>query len=438
VTRFARVPPIALHVALGLAGTLGATPVVAQSVGDSFVVPNLPIEYDRGRNTGVLDRSRPEFDALGVKIGGFTLFPRVETALGYEDNVYQTPADRKADATLTIAPSGRFASNWSRHSLTIEAGADIKRFLTEARRNQDGWRVASSGRYDVGGQMTLSGSVSTARATEPPTSAAYPTAAAAASQYQTTQAQLNAGYAPGRLRLQGGFTFAALGFDDVLTFGNGVISQNNRNSHTKSGSGRVEYALSPDTSVFVQGSYDRIDYARPLATGIPNRSSDTIRALGGATFDLSTLLRGSLGVGYVRRRYDAALYRPISGVTAEARVEYFPTTLTTVTLTGRRLIEDASFLNSGGFVNNTVALRLDHELLRYVLLNAQVGYEHDVFKGTDATLDIVRASGGARYIFTRTLGVGASVLHDLRSAHGTGSGPSYHETRFLLSLVVQR
>ena len=438
MTRSVRVPPIVLSAAIGLAGTVVATPVAAQSVGDSFVVPNLPIEYDRGRNTGVLDRSRPEFDALGIKIGGFTLFPRVETAIGYEDNVYQTSSDRKADATATIAPNARFASNWSRHSLTIEAGADIKRFLTEARRNQDGWRVVGSGRYDIGGQMTLSGSARTARATEPPTSAAYPSAAAAASQYQSTQLQFNAGYAPGRLRLQGGFTFAAIGFDDVLTFGNGVISQNNRNSHTTSGSGRVEYAISPDTSMFAQGSYDRIDYARPLATGIPNRSSDTFRALGGATFDLSTLLRGSLGVGYIRRRYDAALYRPIGGVTAEARVEYFPTPITTVTLTGRRLIEDASFINSGGFVNNTVALRLDHELLRYVLLNAQIGYEHDVFKGTDATLDIVRASGGARYILTRAIGIGASVLHDLRSAKGTGSGPSYHETRFVLSLVVQR
>jgi hypothetical protein len=140
VTRSVRVPPIVLSAAIGLAGTVVATPVAAQSVGDSFVVPNLPIEYDRGRNTGVLDRSRPEFDALGIKIGGFTLFPRVETAIGYEDNVYQTSSDRKADATATIAPNARFASNWSRHSLTIEAGADIKRFLTEARRNQDGWR----------------------------------------------------------------------------------------------------------------------------------------------------------------------------------------------------------------------------------------------------------------------------------------------------------
>lgn len=438
MTRYAPSWGRSLGAGIGLIGALGATPAVAQNVGDSFVVPNLPIDYDRGRNTGVLDRSRPEFDALGLKLGGFTLFPRVETALGYEDNVYQTPSNRKADASATVAPSARLTSTWSRHSLTLEGGADIKRFLTETRRNQDSWRIVGTGRYDVGGQVTVSGAARTERATEPPTSAAYPSAAAAASQYQSTQLQANAGYAAGRLRLQGGFTFGALAFEDVLTFGNGVISQSNRNSHTKSGSGRVEYAISPDTSVFVQSSYDRIDYARPLATGIPNRSSDTFRALGGATFDLSTLLRGSLGVGYIRRRYDAALYRPIGGITAEARVEYFPTTLTTVTLTGRRLIEDASFLNSGGFVNTTVALRMDHELLRYVLLNAQVGHEHDTFKGTNATLDIVRASAGARYVLTRVFGVGMSVLHDLRSAHGTGSGPSYHETRVLLSIVAQR
>jgi hypothetical protein len=428
----------ALGLWIAVIGTTGAIPALAQSVGDSFVVPNLPIEYDRGRNTGVLDRPRPEFDALGIKLGGFTLFPRFETSLEYTDNVYQASADRKSDGVIGLSPSARLTSNWSQHSLTIDGGADIKRYLSESRRDQDSWHVGGSGRYDLGGQITLSGSARTGRATEPPTSAAYPTAAAAASQYQNTQIQLNGGYAPGRLRLQGGFSYGAVGFDDVLTFSNGLVSQKNRDSHTLSGTGRGEYAISPDTSVFVQGTYDRIDYARPLATGIPNRSSDTIRGLVGATFDLSSVIRGSLGVGYIRRRYDAALYQAIGGVTAEARVEYFPTTLTTLTLTGRRLIEDASFINSGGFVNNTVALRIDHELLRFVLLNAQVGYEHDVFKGAGSTLDIVRASGGARYILTRIFGIGASVSHDLRAGHGANAGPSYHETRFLLSFVAQR
>lgn len=426
---------------MGLAAAFCAAPAAAQNVGDNFVVPNLPIEYDRGRNTGVLDRSRPEFDALGVKLGGFTLFPRVEAAVGYSDNVYQADTNRTGDASFELSPSARLTSDWSRHALTLESGATIKRFLKQTRRNQDGWHVGGTGRYDVGGQITVSASARTERAVEPPTSASYPTAAAAASQYQTTQVQLNAGYAPGRLRLQGGFTFAALGFDDVLTFGNGVISQNNRNSHAMTGTSRIEYALSPDTSVFLQGSYDRVDYARPLAPGIPNRSSDSYRALAGATFDLSTLLRGSFGLGYIRRAYDASIYRKIGGLTAEARVEYFPTPLTTVTLTGRRLIQDASFINSGGFVNNTVALRIDHELLRYVLLDAQVGYEHDSFRGVDASLDIVRASFGARYILTRIFGLGASVTHDLRSpggSSGTNAGTPYHETRFLLSVVAQR
>ena len=30
----------------------------AQNVGDNFVTPNLPLEYDRGQNVGVLDRPR--------------------------------------------------------------------------------------------------------------------------------------------------------------------------------------------------------------------------------------------------------------------------------------------------------------------------------------------------------------------------------------------
>src|ERR1017187_2649502 len=45
-------------------------PAQPRNLGDNFVTPSLPLEYDRGQNPGVLDRQRPEYEALGIRLGG--------------------------------------------------------------------------------------------------------------------------------------------------------------------------------------------------------------------------------------------------------------------------------------------------------------------------------------------------------------------------------
>jgi len=423
----------------GAAVLAGAMPQAAraQNVGDNFVVPNLPIEYDRGRNTGVLDRERPEYDALGIKLGGFTLRPRIEVAAGYTDNVYQTPV-KTGDGYFDFSPGATLTSDWSRNELSLEGGATLRRYLHETRRNTTEWRIKTGGRYDIGGGGAIVASLGTEQATEPATSASYPTAAADASQYRVTRFQLSPTYAMGRVRLQGSYSFSRLRFDPVHDFNGNVISQTNRNNDGHAMTLRGEYAISPDTSVFVQLGFDVLSYMQDIAPGVPNRDSHTYRALVGATLDVTDRIRGALGVGYMSRRYPAAIYPQVSGLTAELRLDYFLDPLTTINLTGRRIVQDAVNLNSGGYINSTVALRVDHELLRNLLLNGQVAYEHDSFQGIAATIDILRFSVGARYLMSRSLGIGLSYQHDSRSPHGVAVTNSYSENRVMISLVGQK
>ncbi|MBP2276021.1 outer membrane beta-barrel protein [Sphingomonas sp. PL20] len=436
-----RPPKTSLYAAVPIFGWLLVPCIVhAQNVGANFVTPDLPLEYDRGRNIAVLERPRPEYSAIGIPIGGFILLPRVEGGVGYSDNVYATPGTKTADGYVDLSPSAQLKSNWNRNDFGVDAGYSVRRYFRQTRRNQDGWTVGATGRYDVGGTLALSAAARTRRAVEPPTSGAYPTAvsAAEASQYQQTTAGLTASYAPSRLKAQLAYNFSALSFDNVRTFANTVIDQKNRNSQTNNGTLRIEYAISPDTSVFASGSYERTGYSQQLLPGVANRDSKTIRGLVGATFDVSTKVRGAVGIGYMRRNYDSPLYPDISGVSGEVRLEYFLSALTTVGLTGRRIIQDASLANSGGFINNSVALRVDHEVLRNLLLNAQVGYEKDLYEGIRASLDIFRTSGGAKYILTRELGLGFTIAHDSRSARDLLAGTGYGETRIMVSVAVQR
>ena len=424
--------------ACALSGIAAPATAQAQGVGDNFVTPSLPLEYDRGQNTGVLDRPRPEYEAAGIRVGGFLLHPRLEASAGYTDNVYQISA-RTSDEFAGVAPSLLVESTWSRNALGLDVGANLWRYAEQARRDANNWHVGTSGRYDIGGAGSIAVSARTEHETEPATSAAYPSAAAQASQYQASTVHFAPSYAFGRVKLQGSYDFISFSFDPYATFAGTMVNQSNRDATTHTGTGRGEYAITPDTSVFLQANYDRLTYSLPLLPGVPNRDSGTYRVLGGISFDIATKLRGSVALGYMARSYDdPALYRPISGLTAETRVDYFLDSLTTITLTGRRIIEDSPYVNTSGFVNSSVALRVDHELLRNLLLNVQGAYEHDAFSGVKQSVDVIRVAGGARYLMSRALGLGLQVSHDARAASGTLNLATYSETRAVVSVVVQK
>lgn len=410
----------------------------AQQVGDNFVTPDLPLDYDRGRNLSVLDRPRPEYAAIGVPVGGFLLLPRIEGGFGYSDNVYAAARERAADGFGEVNPSAQLNSNWNRNALNFDGGYHLRRYLRESRRDEDGWNAGVAGRYDISGTLALSGDARVRRATEPPTSAAYPSNAAEPSQYRQATGRLVAAYSAGRVKTQLSANFGSISFDPVRTLAGAVIDQHNRDAESDSGTARVEYALSPDTAIFAQGSYERTVYAIDLEPGVANRDSATWRGLIGITFDVSTKVRGAAGIGYIDRRYDSRLYGDIGGISGELRLEYFLSALTTIGLTGRRIVQDAAFINAGGFVNTSIAARIDHELLRNLLLNAQIAYEKDRYSGIDATLDIVRASIGARHMATREIGLGMIVSRDSRTARGALAGTGYGETRVILSLAVQK
>jgi hypothetical protein len=403
----------------------------------SYIVPNLPLDVDRGRNVGVLDRPRPEYEALGVVAGGFMLRPRVELSTIVSDNVYQTP-ERRGDYAVSVAPSLRAVSNWNLHSLEFSGGGDVRRYFAASRRDVANWNAGVNGRYDISGAGAIAGGLSAAQSVEPATSASYPGAAAEPSQYQTFRAQVIPRYASGQFKAQVGYTFSALAFDNVRSFSGAMLDQQYRNSQTHSVSGRGEYAITPDTSVFVQGDYDAVSYLHALSNGADNRDSKTYTAMAGASFDVTALLRGSIGLGYTSRHYRSALYPDVSGLAAEVKLDWFPDTLTTLGLTGRRIVQDGVIPNLGGLVNNSVALRVDHEFLRDFLVNVQGAYEYDKFQNSTASIDILRFGGGARWLLSREVELGVSLTRDSRKPHGVTGLVGYAETRGAFSVTLQK
>jgi hypothetical protein len=399
----------------------------------------LPVttEFDRGRNQSVLDRPRPEWDPVAIRAGAFMIYPYAEARLGITDNVFESTIEKKSDAFVRVTSGVSVNSIWSRHSLSFAANGDFHRFFEATERNENGWSLALRGQLDVSDAMLFRVSAETAQRYESRLSGAAVPDARTSAQFQQTTLRAVADLRVNRLRIVGFGNYTDLAFDP-LTLANGErVAQDSRDREIIRAGSRLEYGLTPDTGLFVLASYATTDYPGNLPTGIANRDSHETRILGGVTTDLADLVRASFGAGYVDRVFRAPIYSDIKGLTVQAKVEYFPTKLTTVTLSGRREVEDAT-IASGGFFDTGGTLRVDHELLRNLILSAAADYAVEDFVGIEARAEVFRTGIASRYLASRNLELGADINASERwTEFGADASSRLSEIRATISLRLK-
>ncbi|MBB4046715.1 MULTISPECIES: outer membrane beta-barrel protein [Sphingomonas] len=396
----------------------------------------VPIAFDRGRNESVLERARPETNPVGYKVGGFTLLPTLDTQVGYTDNVYQTTSNQTDDAFLRVAPRLFARSDWSRHSLQLTGGGDFYRYAEATPRNQNGWSIGSLGRFDATSDVALTLGLDTARRFESQFSGAALVNVRSVTPYQQSQARFMADARFARVRVVGSLDYAKYNFMPVRTLTGFLISQDNRDREVARGAVQMEYGLTPDTGLFGQVTYTGTSYDQQLAPNVANRDSREIRVLTGVSLDLTALLRGSVGIGYIDRRFTAPIYQNVSGLSFDSKLEYFPTALTTVTFNAFRDIQDSTFGGSG-FFNTGAGLRFDHELLRNLLLNYNISYAENEFVGVPGKARVKQVGGGASYLASRLLTGRLDLGYSRRDSDNVGlNGPALSEFRALAGVSI--
>jgi uncharacterized protein (PEP-CTERM system associated) len=80
-----------------------------------------------------------------------------------------------------------------------------------------------------------------------------------------------------------------------------------------------------------------------------------------------------------------------------------------------------------------VILEVNHELLRNVLLNGNVGYIRDDFEGVDRTDNTLRAGAGVSYLLNRHLSLDAK--YDFSTRDSDENDEEYTRNRFLVGIT---
>jgi hypothetical protein len=427
--------------------------------------PHAAYAFDPDKSADVLSRPRPEFDARGVRLGSFMLFPSLSAGVAYHDNVFNVndALGPQEDFLFTLTPSLKLNSDWGRHALNLYAESKSYFYQDFSEEDRTDWKVGGDVRIDVFGGTNITLDAVYDENVEPRNS---DPATTLVQLEQTEFSHWGVGgavnHVGGRFRGSLGARYDEYDYDDTsgLFPASGTSSFCPGGTTTPTGVGagaracnnddrdraifeafaKAGYAISPGYAVFLRGKYNDRDFTSSnpwdfdpagnpasvrvigqpvgLEVGDDNRNHDST-GWGvdlGLDFELARLLVGEAFIGYATQEYDAHPFAPArtfadtDAVTYGVDLQWYATMLTTVSLDARRTIEDSLDATTGasGYISDRYGLRVDHELMRNVVLFGKVGFGQDEYQQSVRDDDILQAGLGAIFLVNNNLHVKAS------------------------------
>jgi hypothetical protein len=392
-----------------------APPVVSPNGSVSLPLPNF------SSPDGVLNRARPEYDAIGLRVGDMNVLPSLEAGGVYNSNVFNTANNQKADWAFDVAPSIRLVSDFPSDALSVFLGSHTTLYNRDTSENTTDLTAAADARIDIlrSANVTLDGAYQVLHeprgAPDLPGNAAKPTEFDVA----TGQAAVNETFN----RLQFSLGGSVQRYDYQNTALQGAVpdlDNHDRDHYVSEGYLQAGYELSPGYSAFVRTSVNDRHYDLKVDQSGFERDSDGYEVDGGIRFELTRLIAGQIFGGYLEQMYDDPSFQNFSGATYGAQLEWYPTGLTTVRLDAGHSVNETIIPGSSGYADSHAGLNVDHELLRNLIITVGVTYDRDSYNGINFRDSYANASLGVEYLLTRNMQVNLGYIYTHRDANGPG------------------
>ncbi len=407
----------------------------ALSLAPTLALANDP---DEAETADVVTRPRPDYDARGIRMGAFYLYPSLAAGAGYSDNVFNTHTGTVADTFFTADPQLRLRSNWAQHALNVTAEAKSYWYDQQSSENRTDWNVSVDGRIDISRGSDISGEVHykdfhEQRGTDlvGGLGAGDPAEPTSLSVFGGSLA-LNHTF--NRLLVSTGASVDDISYRNTPVVGGGpAIDNHDRDRAVAEVFAKATYEVTPDTGLFVRGAWNDHNFKTAVDDFGFNHDSTGWKIDSGVHFSMTHLLIGELFAGYQAQNYASAAFKSTNGLSFGADLKWFPTMLTTVSFEGARTIEDTSITGSSGYVSTRGQVSLDHELLRNIILSGKIGYETADYQDISRQDDIVSAQVDGVYLINNNFHFDAGWRYVDRNS--ADAAFTYTTNNFFLALT---
>ncbi len=421
---------------------ISALTLIAGSLATTFVLTphafaddeNWPSVADQ-RGTHVLDRERPEYDAVGIRAGSFMIYPELALGVTSDDNVFGTQNNSEGDIYYGVSPSVSIESDFGRHELNVNGYTDSRFYSSDSSEDRFDWGVGVDGIIEVSQFTQIQANAGYDELTEDRTSTNRVAGGIEPTEYDTFNAGISLNQRFNRLTASVGARYTENDYKDDAAIGGGVIDQDFRDHDKLEIPARLSYDVSPDTSIFVAGSYNTRSYDQQPPAVAVNRDSDGYDVGVGAAFDFTNLIRGEAFVGYLSQEYDQAGFAKVDGIDFGLSGEWYASELTTVSAGINRTVEESSTAASSGHLDTTFNVGIAHELQRNIILSADASFLDVDFEGITREDETISAGVAVQYLVNRNAEL--ELGYDYTSRDSNAVGQDYDKNVVGLSLILK-
>jgi hypothetical protein len=394
---------------------------------------------------------------LGIRTGGFTLFPAVELIGGYDTNPAHT-ADGKSAKFYSVLPELRAQSDWSRHELKAELRGSYTGYSPDQTPtlSRPYFNGTVDGRVDVTRDTRIDLGTRLRVGTDNPGSPNLEAGLAKLPVFTTFGGNIGLGQKFNRFDVSVKGDAERTSYQDSSLVDGTTASNKDRNYDQYGVTLRGGYELSPGVTPFVEVSADTRTHDLNADLAGYQRDSKGLTGKVGSTFELSRLLTGEVAIGYTRRTYEDPRLNNLSGLIGNASLVWTVNALTSVKLSAASTVGESTIAGVSGVLYRDVGLQVDHSFRRWLIGSAKIGFGIDTYKGADVVTGIdpvcgcivTQPGGGDRqdkrysaglgltYKLSRTVQFKGEFRQDWLRSNVTGS--DYTASIFMLGVRLQQ
>jgi len=441
------------YIMVGVSKLVKAGLLVGASLAAIGIQANAAAEslFTRDRNVSVNERPREGYEPTGIRLGSFIVRPKVDLTIATTDNVFAVTRDvspqfgERADTYVILRPSFMTESDWNRHSLRFGAYAEGYQHDEFAAENVFNSGVFLDGRVDVTREFSFIGGGSYDRLNEARKATSVVATPSEPIEYDFAQAYLGTLHEWGRFRARSRVEVRDYDFKDARLIGGGTQDQQFRDRAEVNYLGEVGFAMTKDSAVFARLGYNTRNYNGLDPNGL-NRDSDGWNIQTGVDFDITRLARGAIAVGYMEQDYDDPGLDKVSGVSVDAGLEWFPTEMTTLSLSASRDVRESALFNTGGYTASEAIIRIDHELARNIVGYVSAGIGRDAYEDIARTDDRYGGAVGIKWWINQMLSAKAEYVYENNETDQDPAlqgqpgffGKDYETNEFFITLTAER
>lgn len=386
-----------------------------------FVDGALAQQREPDPNVTVLERPRPEYDPIGGRVGAFRVLPEIAFTGAYSDNINFDEEDEDSDYVAILRPSIGLDSDWSRHALGVEVGAEFARHRDEDDEDYEDFFLNGDGNLEISRQTQLNANAGVNFGHE----GADEVNNDGVEEFKAVDGGLALSQELNRVTLTLGGDVERVVFDDN--------DQDDEDRYEYNAALRAAYEVSPRLDVFGEGRYNILRYDNLQDVTNDDQDSDGYEGRVGVGVDLTSVLFGEAFAGYRVQQFDDDDSKE-TGLSLGIDMNWNVTQLTSVGFTGQRDFEPSNQAGANSNFQTEVGVDVTHELRRNLVVGGSVSYVNDNFRGDGREDDTYRFGALATYWVNRNASINAGYDYSQRESNEDGEDFEANEVSIGLTL----